>query len=138
MFYGPLLFVDDLEELTVEFVDDLFVDEELDIAADGVADSVGPGPGGADADRLTAGIQLGCQNVRKHDDHGGSRNELSANWERCSRGAAKIREIIEFHTDPLGCPSGPFIKNFLVESDGGLTLRSIQPFPVLETGRHDL
>jgi len=138
MFHGPLLFVNDLEELAVKFVDNLFVDEKLDIAADGVTKSVGPGPGGCHSDSLAAGIQLWCQDVRKHDDQSGPRYELSANWERSGGGPAKIGESIEFDADPLGCPSGSFVKNFLIESDGGFPLWRIQAFLVLETGRHDL
>jgi hypothetical protein len=56
MFHGTLLFVNDFEELAVEFIDDLVIDEELYVTADGVTESISPGPGGAYTDRLTARI----------------------------------------------------------------------------------
>ena len=138
MLYGPLLFVNHFQELAVEFVYDLIVDEELYVAADGVAESVGPGPGGADSDRLAASIQLWSQNVRKHDDQSSPRYELPTDRQRGCDIPAKIGKSVKFHADPLRRPSGPFIKNFLIEGDGGFALRCIQAFPVLETGRHDL
>lgn len=145
VFHGLCLLIDDFQEPTIELVNNGTVDEKLDIAADGVTDSVGPGPGGANNTLAITGIviiivrvNLRSVDVGEVDDESRPRDEFALYRERADRCESEIGLVIEFDAAPLGGPTGATAHNGFVEFDGWFSCGCIQAFAVLETAGHDV
>jgi len=132
-------FAQDLQGSAVKLVNDLVADQHLDIAAEDVADTVGPGPRGTDDIRIRrSGRNLGCVQVREVHHECGARDEFSLDGERDDGGLAEIGEIVKLHAPPLGGPACAAAHDGLVELDRGSPHRRIESFPILETAGHNV
>ncbi|CAB4584377.1 unannotated protein [freshwater metagenome] len=136
MLGGCLLLVDDLEEPAVETVDDLAVNRELYITADGMTECIGPVPAGADERfwcRCGLCCGLWCVDIGQVNYERGTCNQLAEDRQCHGCFLTKIREVVELDTAPLRGPAGARTDDGTVELHGRLSLRWIQPTAVLKT-----